>query len=55
MSTDFIRELIKGLPNLAGLVILAYVLWLIQQDTVARLDRQFEFLVACLQASGVAY
>lgn len=53
MDSELFKELVKGFPNLMGLVLLSFVLWTINSQTSERLDRQFEYLVACLSGQGL--
>lgn len=53
MPLKLIEELIKQIPNFIGLVVLAYVLWLINEQTNARLDVYFQYLLSCFQAQGI--
>lgn len=53
MTQELIERLITQLPNFVGLVVLSYVLWLINEQTNARLDLQFDYLLTCLTQQGI--
>lgn len=48
MNGDTLRLLLRNFPNFMGLVVLAAALFVINNQTNERLDRQFDALVSCL-------
>lgn len=50
INSEVIKLLLNNFPNFMGLVFLSIVLYIINNQTGERLDRQFDVLVACLQA-----
>jgi len=53
MNGDLIKEIIRNFPNLLGLIVLSYVLWLINAQTNQRMDNLLNLLVNCFTSQGV--
>lgn len=49
MPDDILATMVANFPNLAGLSILAYVLWRLDQNSERRLDEQVKFLRSQLE------
>ena len=49
MPDDILAMMVANFPNLAGLSILAYVLWRSDQNSERRLDEQVNFLRSQLE------
>jgi hypothetical protein len=48
LNGEFLKIVIQNMPNFVGLVFLGVVLFIVNNQTGERLDRQFDVLVACL-------
>lgn len=52
MNSDLLKWLIQQFPNFLGLLLLAVMLYMVNEQTNQRFDNQFTLLYTCLTSSG---